>query len=310
MDEESPLLLPPAQESPEASTELAAAPESKLVEPAPEPIAEPLFVCECKEEWMRSACEGKPFYKEHEGKRYCVLHYPGKEKAADFDIAFRKKLEAKNFNFRGVWFPEAVNFNGFEFSGAANFFSVTFKDQVRFSGNHSFGDQSALDLQLARIEKPERLSFHTVTLRPYEEASTFRYWAMDLARHHKWAGLVFWKTDWLHVLYWTVSGYGERILRAFGCLLGVLIIFALLYTQVGFTQSANANAASTTSVDNVGHPLALSRAITYSLGVMRLQRPEPRPLTSWVHALVTLEMILGPVQAALLGLAIRRKFMR
>jgi len=37
---------------------------------------------------------------------------------------------------------------------------------------------------------------------------------MDLARHHKWAGLAFWKTDWLHVFYWAVSGYGERILRA------------------------------------------------------------------------------------------------
>lgn len=27
------------------------------------------FVCDC-EEWMRSACSGEPFYKEHEGKRY------------------------------------------------------------------------------------------------------------------------------------------------------------------------------------------------------------------------------------------------
>jgi hypothetical protein len=456
MREESPLLLPPAEESPEADTE-PAAPEPEPAEPAPAPDSEPAFVCECND-WMRSACNSEPFYKEDKGKWYCVLHYPGKEKAADFDLAFRKKLEAKDFNFYGVWFPEAVNFNKFEFSGTADFYSATFsagayftsatfsaeanfgsatfsgtanfysatfsagayfrfatfsgtanfysatfsaranftsatfsagayftsatfsaeanfgsatfKDQVSFSGIQNFGNQSALDLQFARIEEPERLSFHTVRLRPhwfvnveprkfvfidvswnwgaisikgeirrldikyissphrlleiachqlaenaeannrYEEASRFRYWAMDLARRDKWKGWTFWETDWLHIFYWAVSGYGERILRAFGWLLGVLIIFALLYTQVGFTQPANANAASTTSEDNTGRPLALPRAITYSLGVMSLQRPEPRPVTNWAHALVTLEMILGPVQAALLVLAIRRKFMR
>src|SRR5262249_17464435 len=41
------------------------------------------FVCDC-EEWMRTACAGEGYYKEREGKRYCVLHYPSKEKAEDF----------------------------------------------------------------------------------------------------------------------------------------------------------------------------------------------------------------------------------
>jgi hypothetical protein len=50
--------------------------------------------------------------------------------------------------------------------------------------------------------------------------------------------------------------------------------------------------------------------LTYSLAVMSLQRPEPKPMTAAAHALVTIESILGPVQAALLALAIRRKFMR
>ena len=83
MSEESPLLLPPAEESPEAGTDITAALEPELAEPAPEPIAAPPFVCECKE-WMRLACWGEPFYKEHEGKRYCILHFPGKEKCVDF----------------------------------------------------------------------------------------------------------------------------------------------------------------------------------------------------------------------------------
>jgi len=43
---------------------------------------------------------------------------------------------------------------------------------------------------------------------------------------------------------------------------------------------------------------------------MSLQKPEPKPLTGTAQTLVLLETILGPLQAALLALAIRRKFMR
>jgi hypothetical protein len=41
-----------------------------------------------------------------------------------------------------------------------------------------------------------------------------------------------------------------------------------------------------------------------------VQKPEPKPLTGAAQTLVLLETILGPVQTALLALAIRRKFMR
>lgn len=42
------------------------------------------FVCDCTE-WMRFACAGGPFDKEHEGKHFCVIHFPGKEKSAAFE---------------------------------------------------------------------------------------------------------------------------------------------------------------------------------------------------------------------------------
>ncbi|HEY0323644.1 MAG TPA: hypothetical protein VGC66_22005 [Pyrinomonadaceae bacterium] len=61
---------------------------------------------------------------------------------------------------------------------------------------------------------------------------------------------------------------------------------------------------------SIGAPLRLPRSLTYSLSVMTLQKPEPRPATITAHTLVILETILGPIQAALLALAIRRKFMR
>ncbi|MFY9611034.1 MAG: hypothetical protein WAU45_20785 [Blastocatellia bacterium] len=94
------------------------------------------------------------------------------------------------------------------------------------------------------------------------------------------------------------------------------IVFASLYTQVGFTkpeskpETPTANLAPAAEPDTIGQPLSIQRVWTYSLAVMSLQKPEPKPLTGTAQTLVLLETILGPVQAALLALAIRRKFMR
>jgi hypothetical protein len=480
-DESSPL-LPPAEESIEAETDAALAQEPKAAEPAPDAASEATFVCDC-EEWMRSACEGLSFFKLHENKRYCVLHYPGKEKSADFKTALDSKVNRRDFNFRGVWFPEQVSFSGFEFSEAADFrsatfsaaadftsatfkaaayftsatfkagadfrsatfstdadfnsasfsadayfshatfsadtdftyakflagayfsrslfhasvhfFEATFDGSVQFFGSATerepqggarlaamaFGNNPSLDFQHVVVEHSDRIAFHTLTLRPhwfvntdcrlfgfidvdwdwerisikqeisaleakevespnrllaiacrqlaenaeansrYEEASKFRYWAMELQRQEmdpiwkeEWYEFAFWRLDWW---YWATSGYGERIVRALLMLLGIWAIFVLLYTRVGFVHqppsdqaASSATAASVTVEDKIGQPLEFARALTYSLGVMSLQKPEPKPLTGTAQALVLLETILGPVQAALLALAIRRKFMR
>ncbi len=399
-------------------------------------IADSGFVCDC-EESMRSACAGGQFHGEHEGKRYCVLHFPGKEKSAYFKLVFERKIENKDFNFAGVWFPDALALGGFNFSATANFSNVTFSeavdfrfatfhDEVFFSrasfaeadfahatfknlayfiyacfngaahftntsfnsmvlfrnaifrnyvsfadlrGEPVFVDSSQLDLQFARIEKPEHISFHTVTLRPYwfvnvdprkfeftnvdwrwrstreeieslqedhvssphrmlaiacrhlavnaeenhryEEGSKFRYMAMDARRLEHFRGFAFWRLSWW---YWLASGYGERVLRAAVVLFGILLVSAALYTQVGFVRWEprinSESEAATAKRDESGAPLKLSRALTYSAAVMTFQRPEPRPATITAQTIVLLETILGPVQAALLALAIRRKFMR
>jgi hypothetical protein len=177
----------------------------------------------------------------------------------------------------------------------------------------------------------------------YSQASEFRYLAMESQRQEmdpiwkeEWYEFAFWRLDWW---YWATSGYGERIARAFLMLFGIWVVFTLLYLKVGFTrleikseikppnpsvvianakesgEEAAPNEASDPDPeqrkpDEIGEPLPFKRALTYSLEVMSLQKPEPRPLTNWAHTLVTLETILGPVQAALLALAIRRKFMR
>src|SRR2546423_8162929 len=89
------------------------------------------FVCDC-EEWMHSACSEEPFYKEHEGKRYCVLHFPDEEKSTDFDKALQRKLADKDFDFLGVWFPEDLVFWDFGFATKANFRYAYFHSKVSF----------------------------------------------------------------------------------------------------------------------------------------------------------------------------------
>ncbi len=482
-----------------------------LMDFVPDAQAKPEFICACEGE-MRSACAGEGFFREHEGKRYCVLHYPSQDKIEAFRAVLKKKFEAQDFDFRGVWFPGDVSFQGFQFSadadfyradfsgqayfsratfnslvnfdsatfradadfrwasfsaftffgsasfnadahffgatysaiaifdisafnaianfhGAtfrstasfynatfradadfldanfldadfssatfladanfrtatfsadvlfrsatfsadADFFSTTFAAYVRFIGDkdHSvFGDTSYLNLQNTRIEKPERVSFHTLTLRPhwfinvdarkfefvnvewrtgltpeieslrdhkvesphrllsiayrqlavnaeenhrYSEAAEFRYGSMDLRRLAEWRGIAFWRLAWW---YWLLSGYGERITRAVTCLLLILVLFAGLYTQVGFvhpTDQTTKPTATITTPDTVGTPLRFTQALVHSFAVSILQKPEPKPLTLAARLLVGLETVLGPLQAALLALAIRRKFMR
>jgi uncharacterized protein YjbI with pentapeptide repeats len=145
----------------------------------------------------------------------------------------------------------------------------------------------------------------------YEEASNFRYMAMEARRFENWRGFAPWSLSWW---YWLASGYGERITRAALVLLGIWIFSGLIYTHVGFARwepkLASEGDAVAAQKDDIGAPLKFSRALTHSAGVMMLQKPEPKPATTAAQMAVLLELILGPVQAALLALAIRRKFMR
>ncbi len=99
-----------------------------------------LFVCDCPER-VRSACSREIFFKSSDAKRYCVLHYPGADKAEEFTKALGRKLQAGDFDFAGVWFPgvrlsgkvPAASFKEAEFSSDANFTQADFVDGVNFS---------------------------------------------------------------------------------------------------------------------------------------------------------------------------------
>ena len=490
-----------------------------------------ILSCECPEE-MRSACCAS-FYKECDGKRYCVLHYPGKEKSEDFQLAVSEKLKNNDFDFCGVWFPDAVspeyNFDGpvyftgaefseyadfshSEFGESASFFNTKFhgevhfrhtkfnlatfegahfdkmaifddsefkgsaffksakfdeavafhrakfnapatfdkaqfdshvkfngavfneaasfqdahfvpknnapslyyqtqnrdelrdirwisfaaarfKDSVVFAGN-TFPDLG-LTFAEAIFEKPERVMFSSVTLYPYcffradvrrvnffdvnwpilskrswlenlyrlawerealvittalhvkhqplkgwlpylgitfrqlalnaednnryDEAAGFRYLAMHIKHKGRDTAVPVYppvihlrKLTWW---YWLLSGYGERVGRAFAWLILIWVFFAFVYWSGDSTwwQQRQDRMVATSIPHERGTPgikLTLPEAFIYSISVSALQKPEPLPANKRAKALVLIETIIGPLQAAFLALAIRRKFMR
>ena len=146
----------------------------------------------------------------------------------------------------------------------------------------------------------------------YREASDFRYASMEAQRFAKKNGHAFWTLHWW---YWVASGYGERIGRATLALVALWLLFGLIYTQVGFARTDVQPTIATQQVasvpeDTVGRPLRLSKALMYSLGTLSLQKPDPKPVTDAATFFVIVESVFGPLQAALLILAVRRKFMR
>jgi hypothetical protein len=152
----------------------------------------------------------------------------------------------------------------------------------------------------------------------YEEAAKFRYMAMETKRLEELKHFGF--SRYLIWLYKWTSCYGENWQHALGILFLILFGFALIYTQTEFQTCPNNQPLATSITEcktesenckcqNGG--LNIKEAFTHSISTALFQIVEYRkPLSIWGELSTYLEKILAPIQAALLALAIRRKFMR
>ncbi|HQU81713.1 MAG TPA: pentapeptide repeat-containing protein [Pyrinomonadaceae bacterium] len=154
--------------------------------------------------------------------------------------------------------------------------------------------------------------------RHFEESSFFRSLAMETKRIEK-KGLK--RIFNLYSFYKLTSSYGENWRRAALFLFLVLFFFGFYYATPcakfeygekppkkveSFVQQV-CNLA--TMKGNAGGLNGCDSAF-YSLAVSALQKPEPKPADALTKFFVILQTIFAPLQAALLALAIRRKFMR
>lgn len=103
--------------------------------------------------------------------------------------------------------------------------------------------------------------------------------------------------DFVHVLYRFTSYYGESWRFAFIWLVGILLLWSFLYSLpiCNFENKPDES---------------YWYWVGYSLNVVTLQRPDPKPEGAFTAILLATEVLFVPIQTALLILAVRRKFMR
>ena len=101
------------------------------------------FVCHCADSKVRfpdwhfdeirkDVCQDLPFYGEADGKQYCLLHYPSKDKVEDFQKVFQQRIDQGKWDFRMVWFPAKLDFENQTFTHHMQFSSATFAERVNF----------------------------------------------------------------------------------------------------------------------------------------------------------------------------------
>jgi hypothetical protein len=132
------------------------------------------------------------------------------------------------------------------------------------------------------------------------KASLFRQTANETMRLKEYKGFKFWSLHWW---YWLSSFYGESWQRAFAILFAIWMIFTVIYTQTDFNVCQQLQVCET-------RKLFVGEAMKQSFGAMFLQKSEYRKPLEAAETFTLVENILAPLQAALLALAIRRKFMR
>lgn len=154
-----------------------------------------------------------------------------------------------------------------------------------------------------------RLAANAAENARYGEASDFRFTAFDIQRIKRWYGRLPITLLWWYK--WT-SRYGENGGWAAIVLLVVLTAFAVLYTKAPFYVCPLEKPISQSISERLCtiRTLEFYEAARHSLATATFQNVEyRRPVSGWGETFVLVEKILAPLQAALLALAIRRKFM-
>jgi uncharacterized protein YjbI with pentapeptide repeats len=83
----------------------------------------------------------------------CILHSEDKEKNRDgsFTAAVQEKLKRQDYDFRGVFFPSAIDFKGRKFSNDVYFYRAIFNDNADFSGATFCGEANFLGATFQKI---------------------------------------------------------------------------------------------------------------------------------------------------------------
>jgi hypothetical protein len=148
--------------------------------------------------------------------------------------------------------------------------------------------------ELAKVERLYRhLKQNYESQRNYGRAGDFYYGEMEMKRRqlNPLGQIPFW-------IYRILSGYGESYPRALFWLIVMWLLFAVLFTVVGYT-------------DEWGNHADLWRSLIYSAQSMTLfHEPKITFDNTLGQAVELVASVLGVIQIALFGLALQRRFKR
>lgn len=132
----------------------------------------------------------------------------------------------------------------------------------------------------------------------HSRAGDFHYGEMEMKRReYGWP----WRALCPEILYWALSGYGTGYLRA------AFWLLVLLLGLPGWYVWMNPHSFGATWFTGS----SWFAAFRYGLAVMTLQRPEVPPfMNSMGYVFQVVQATWGPVQIALLGLALRMRLKR
>jgi len=112
-------------------------------------------------------------------------------------------------------------------------------------------------------------------------------------------------------LYWVLSGYGLRAGRALCALLTVVLLFAVAFHTIGFTDPSDPLNASATQAGGQPQGIVSWQALAYSLGTASAVVDAPTGSLSTVGIYLRIALrVIGPVLIGLVLLAIRGRVKR
>jgi uncharacterized protein YjbI with pentapeptide repeats len=225
----------------------------------------------------------------------------------DFQDARVQDPEQLTFHtvlLRPNWFvnmdARSITFVNVVWYGVSNKLKGSLENEIRALENRAIESHHKL---LARTCRELYTNYEEK--RDYPSANEFHYWSMDALRRESWK-----QFGPIRIAYWAMSGYGERVGRAFWVLVFVWAMFTGLYWLFG-PESLRISTGFLDSADQFRRSAEhLWRAAVYSLSALARLNPYPHPESGLFQLLVTLEGLLGPLQIALFALAARRTVMR
>ena len=189
----------------------------------------------------------------------------------------------------------------------------------QFTDNSIKDDQateSLLEGNYAVVEETCRaLKKHFEDRRNFLVAGDFHEGEMEMRRLAKGP----WRSSLLSVeaVYWRLSRYGQRWLRPFAWLLGLIFLAAAVYAATGLRLSGIGHELRWNFGQELSSELIFdwlyvySHSLLYSISVTALMRGILATPTHFLGLLVqTVEFILGPMLLFLIGVAIRRRLRR